>query len=134
MKKTTRRIVVDGKRYLWRFHPRYRGIDDPVQSYECVDVFSAWLEGYPRAPLRLVCVTWEDARVGGPLRSAAPLELWEEDSPQMNLHEPRWAAAVIRQAVQAGWSPESLAKPFTVTDWLGFLKAVWAAEQGSPTG
>ena len=133
MKKTTRQIVVDGKRYLWRFYPRYRPRDS-VYKTECLDVFSAWLEGHPRAPLRLVCVTWDDVRIGGPLRSAAPLEFGVEDSPQMNLHEPRWAAAIIRHAVQTGWTPESLPKPFTVTEWLGFLKAVWAAEKASPTG
>lgn len=134
MKKTTRQLVVDGQRYLWRFHPRYREIDDPFSSYECVDVFSAWREGYPRAPLRLVCSTWEDARIGGPLRSGAPLEIGDDDSPRMNLHEPRWAAAIIREAVRSGWRPESLPKPFAVTDWLGFLKAVWSADEGSSAG
>jgi len=50
-------------------------------------------------------VTWECPVVGGPLRTGAPVNLKNPASGGINLHQPAFAAQIIRQAFLRGWNP-----------------------------
>lgn len=100
-----RKITIDGFRYQWRFRPGYRDTGDPARPYECRDRFTAFLEGYRRSILTIEFVTWEDAVIGGPLRTGAPIDPGT-DGGGANLNEPRWAVALIQEGRRLGWHPE----------------------------
>lgn len=127
MKKKLRRIVVQGQTYLWKFTPGYVATGDPTNPWQCHDHFTAYLLEAKNSPLHISFRTWEDPIVGGPLRTGLPLDLadlqsgYQSDVPGINLHTPKHAAWLIRQALQTGWQPERSTKPFVVeqgVEWL----------------
>ena len=67
-------------------------------------------------------ITWEDAVIGGPLRTGAPVVLNSPSSAQLNLHTPKTAAEMIRGALKSGWQPITGKQPFVIDDGMGFLK------------
>jgi hypothetical protein len=119
--KKTRSIVVDGQRYVWRFVPRYVPAPSP-DLYRCYDIFSAYLEGHHRSPLRIRFDTWECPMLGGPLRARAPVLLGRPETGGVNLHTPKWAAALIREGRRRGWEPEVAPGPFLVEDGVRLLE------------
>ena len=113
-KRKVRRIVIDGENYLWRFVPGYEQTGSPGNPYQCHDIFTAYLEGYKASPLQIHFTTWEDAVIGGPLRTGAPINLNDPNSAQFNLHAPKDAAETIRQALKLGWQPKTTSIPFVI--------------------
>jgi hypothetical protein len=117
-----RKMVVDGENYLWRFMPGYERTGEPLNSYQCHDSFVAYLEEGKTSPLQVHFITWEDAIIGGPLRTGAPVVPGNSNSAQLNLHTPKIAAEMIRGAIKRGWRPATDAKPFVIADGMTFLK------------
>jgi hypothetical protein len=122
MKKKIRQIVVDGNVYFWKFSPGYVRTADPVTPWQCHDIFTAYAFGAKRSPLQVHCVTWEDAVIGGPLRAGYALDLSNPGGDGPHLHQPGWAAKVIRLALSVGWQPEQSQKPFIIEEGVEFLK------------
>jgi|GEM_PF-2704814 len=116
-KKKLRKIIVDGTPYLWAFRPGY--IPAPDVGYLCSDRFKAYAEGYKNSPVCIRFITWECAVSGGPLRCSAPLLLDDPDSLRANLHTPRWAAILIRLALEQGWQAQSA--PLTLENGTALL-------------
>lgn len=94
---------------------------DPTNPWQCHDHITAYLLEAKNSPLHISFRTWEDSRVGGPLRTGLPLDLTDLQSGArgFNLHTPKHAAWPIRQALQTGWQPER--SPFVIeqgVEWL----------------
>ena len=117
-----RNIVVEGERYLWRFQPGYKPGEKPGDPYRCHDVFRALRERCPTSPLLVMFDTWDCPIAGGPLRCNAPIDPDDGTSARFNLHQPRWAAAMIRAGLQRGWQPRLPSSPCSIKDGVGFLK------------
>jgi hypothetical protein len=116
-KKKLRKIVVDRAPYLWTFCPGY--IRAPEVGCLCNDRFIAYAEGYKNNPVRIHFITWECGPSGGPLRGGGPLLPDDPDSLRANLHTPRWAAILIRLALEQGWQAQSA--PLTLENGTALL-------------
>ena len=124
MKKKLRLIVVDGRKYLWRFSPGYVATGAPASPWQCRDQFTAYLFQNKACPLRVYFLTWEDPVAGGPLRAGLPLHLPDLHSGQttgLNLHTPEQAARLIRRALAAGWQPTPCHTPFVIREGVQWL-------------
>lgn len=109
MKQKIRKIVVDGETYIWRFAPGYGKVDGSDHNgYH--DLFTAWLPGNRSALLRIHFFTTSNPYTGGPFR----------DSPT-NLHQPKWAAIIIRYARQNGWNPSEMTKSLDIKNGVEFF-------------
>lgn len=139
-KSSLRRIAVDGQQYRWRLHIGYRRIEPTAngQLYTATYELTIYAAGRRQSPARVRFETWECAVIGGPLHTAAPLDL---DRPlhvpsdeelsssrvvHVNLHHPRAVAHVIRQLAPHGWRPESTRQPYVIDDGWPFLAGLGA--------
>lgn len=112
-----RRLQLDGARYLWRIEVAYIGVRTP--ALRARTAFVAYLEGHKAVPGRLCFTTPADAQAGAPLRSGYAITL-EGERVQLNLNQPRHAAAMIRLLLELGWDP-SQRTPFEVQDGQRYL-------------
>ena len=111
-----RRITVDGIRYGWRVTHRHRPTKQGSTQRICVTRFMAFREGTSRAPLR---ISFVEGSTGGPgYIQEHGVVLVHGSSIVLNLHLPGTAAALIRRAVDRGWSSD---RPFDVGDGFEFL-------------
>jgi hypothetical protein len=114
-----RKIVVAREGYLWSFTPRYER--DANDQWVCHDLFTAYQEHNKRAPLRVHFVTWKSPVEGGPLRTGVPIDPNDPSSGGINLHQPRFADAIIRAALGQGWDPSSN-QPLDIENGMGLLR------------
>jgi hypothetical protein len=125
MKQKLRKISVDRMIYLWRYIPGYEQTPPTNASgyatWQSRDTFTAYLVTQRSCPLIVRFRTWEDPIIGGPLRTGAAINLGNPESSRINLHTPRLAAEIIRQARQRGWQPEQTATPFIIENGLELL-------------
>ncbi|MEW6127301.1 MAG: hypothetical protein AB1757_09695 [Acidobacteriota bacterium] len=121
----SRKIVVDGMTYMWRFAPGYEKTGEAANRYRCHDIFTAYIHEYRHSPLQAHFITWEDPVIGGPLHMGAPINLYDSTSPRINLHEPKNAAKMIRLALQLGWQPANGKKPFVIENGQDILAELW---------
>jgi hypothetical protein len=121
-KVKSRKIVVDGVTYMWRFTPGYERTSDVEETYRCHDIFEAYIYERRHCPLELHFITWEDPRVGGPLHVGLPVSLHNPNSAQLNLHTPKIVAEMIRGAIKRGWQPLTDKTSFVIEDGMAFLK------------
>lgn len=124
MKKKFRQLVIDGKAYLWRYAPGYIKTDDPANPWRCRDLFTAYLQNAKRCPLQIYFNTWEDAVVGGPLRTGGSLQVDSSEISGINLHTPGDASRLIRQALDSGWEPARGFQPFVIEHGEKLLIAI----------
>ncbi len=124
MRQKLRTIVVDGITYRWRFAPGYERTGDPADPYQSHDIFTAYLAEQRTGQVRIHFRTWEDAIVGGPLRTASRLNRTNPESSAVNLHTPKLAAQLIRQARIRGWNPQERTNPFVINDGLALLAEI----------
>lgn len=113
--------MVSGSVFLWRFTPAYRRTDDPANPYECWDRLGVYAAERRSSPLIIHFVTQEDVVLGGALRCGASIDLNDTALIGVNLHQPQWAARLIRAALQHGWQPLESNQPFTVASGLEWL-------------
>lgn len=128
MKKKFRQLVIDGKTYLWRYVPGYIKTGDAADPWQCRDLFAAYLQHAKKCPLQIHFNTWEDALVGGPLRTGDSMQVDSSEISGINLHTPGDAARLIRQALKAGWEPEHGHQPFVIEHGEKFLIAIGKRE------
>lgn len=108
---TLRRITVDEKKYLWKFHSAYRRVNGSTRLYQCDNQFTAWLEGVKTSSFQVEFITQEE-----------PIFVGENISLIINLNEPKWAAEIIREAIQEGWTPELAKNPLHIKDGIFILQ------------
>lgn len=117
-KKKLRSIVVDGAAFHWVFRPSYHLA---TKEYHCHDVFWAYAEDNPASPLCIVFLTWENPIVGGPLRTGLPVFPDDPNTGGVNLHQPKWAAAMIRAGLKKGWQANTRSSPFIIENGIEIL-------------
>ncbi len=118
-----RHIVVDGERYGWRFSSGYGQRQDSAASWLYHDIFTAWPADRPGSRLHVHFITPGDLITGSPLGTGLPIVPGTPDTGGINLHRPKLAAELIRQARQRGWTPGADAMPFVVENGLELLAA-----------
>ena len=123
-KSHMRKIVVAGEGYLWSLTPRYE--KDANEMWICHDLFTAYQEHNKRAPLRVHFITRESPIDGGPLRTGAPVDPADPSSGGINLHQPRFADAIIRAALDQGWDPVAN-RALDIGDGVGLLREIVAS-------
>lgn len=109
-----RALLIDGTRYHWRV-PHRHSLESALQDAQlCVDHFLAFREGISGAALRIHFASGSLGNSGFHHGSIVipSLEL------VINLHRPRSATALIRSALELGWSSDA---PMTVDDGYGFI-------------
>lgn len=114
MHKKLRRLVVDGKTYLWRNSVGYKKepLGDPPHSWSRHALFVAYQLGMKNSPLYLF-VNWEDPPPGNVLDLDVVLDIREINADGASLYVmPERAAKLIRLALKNGWQPELSRKPF----------------------
>lgn len=112
-----RTLVVDDLRYLWKVE---HGHVDLAGQRTCREVFSAFREGYKAAPLRIEFTGGTIDQAGYPEKGV----VWTTDEPRRtaNLNTPSIAAALVREGLRRGWSPERLRRPFVLADGFAWLR------------
>lgn len=130
MHKKLRRLMVDGKTYLWRYTLAYKKelLGDPPRSWERHALFTAYQLGMKSGPLHLF-VNWGDP----PSVSSADvvLNVDEINAADASLYVmPERAAKLIRLALKNGWQPEQSRRSFKR---LVFLKPFSYVAFGPPS-
>lgn len=120
-KQKLRSIIVDAATYLWVFKPSYQLVDATAKEYRCYDLFEAYAESNHTSPLRIIFITWENAICGGPLRMGAPVIIDNPNTSGVNLHQPKWAMMLIREALKRGWQANAHSVPFTIENGVELL-------------
>ncbi|MEU9127939.1 hypothetical protein AB0D08_07470 [Kitasatospora sp. NPDC048540] len=132
--KKPRRLVADGRTYLWTLRHRHRVLDSG-RSADCRETLTL----YPQppgsgGPLRIVFVSGPDRYVpgGAPFGSG---DVGFTRGAGLNLHEPGAVRALLDAASAAGWHP---AEPHAVEldGWtlLEPAAAAQPAQTGGPAG
>jgi len=111
-KEQIRTINIDGIRYRWRNTHRHEFITTRGK-WGCVDHFVAFREGTSGVAFRIrFTCGYASCPPGHIGLIIVPPRLW------INLHLPRCAAALIRRALELGWSSDA---PMTVQDGDTFI-------------
>jgi hypothetical protein len=101
-----RRITLGDEVYLWRLDWSYRETEVGTRIYKALYRLSCYREGFKRSPAIIHFTTSEDAMIGGPLHTGAPLDLDMPNGLRVNLNRPAEIAKIIRYLKSAGWHPE----------------------------
>ena len=113
-RKQLRRIVLASGTYRWRVTHRHT-------PPRCTELLSAFLDGHPRAPLRILFTEGDEVgydyipRSGFVVDHRTPLV-------SANLHEPGTVRALIERGLAAGWRPAEQPRPFVVDDGWAMLR------------
>ena len=129
-----RRITVGDMHYLWKLNTIYQPSTYPPDTggavgYICHDRFTAFLAGSPSSPLRVQFITRESPVVGGPLHYGGALVPGGTPS-GIHLHTPRWAAIILRLAMEQGWQPALPKQPLVIENGLQWLAAAGLVPDG----
>ncbi|MFB8271858.1 hypothetical protein ACFC96_35405 [Streptomyces sp. NPDC055955] len=124
--KKPRRLVADGRVYLWTLRHRHRVLDSG-RSADCHETLTL----YPQpadtgGPLRIVFAEGPDRYVGGFTMGSGDVG-WVRGG-SLNLHEPGAVRALLDAASARGWQPGE-PRAVEVDGWL-LLEAAAAARAG----
>jgi hypothetical protein len=115
-KQKLRNISIDGTNYLWGVNSKFELADSHSGVYRRYDFFDAYARSERSSGLRIVFLVWDDTN-----SSIRPCFLDGTGMSEVNLHTPKWAAILIRAALQSGWQATSHARPLTIADGVEFL-------------
>jgi hypothetical protein len=101
-----RRITLGDEVYLWRLDWSYRETEVGTRIYKTLYRLSCYRQGFKRSPAIIHFTTWDDAMIGGPLLTGAPLDLDMPYGLRANLNRPAAIAKIIRHLRSAGCNPE----------------------------
>jgi hypothetical protein len=128
-----RRITLGDEVYLWGLvwgNRQTSEVGMPI-SYETLYRLTCWRDGFKHSPAIIHFTTWEDAMIGGPLHTGAPLDLNMPNGLRVNLNRPAAIAKIIRYLKSAGWHPEDDSGRLEIQDGQMLLprifEAVWRA-------
>jgi len=111
-----RKLVLTTGIYRFRTTHRHHTVGaGPVKT--CQELFSAYLDGFPRSPLRLL-FTETDERGAEYIRRAGVVQVYQAvPLSATNLNLPATARALIERALVAGWNPRVATRPFELDGW-----------------
>jgi hypothetical protein len=112
-----RNISIDGTDYLWRVRSTYERVDPYRSLYRRYELFDAYARSERSSRLRIVFLVWDDSK----LSTRPCIFLDGTGKNEVNLHAPKWAAILIRSALQSGWQPTAHARPLTIADGVELL-------------
>ncbi|WP_330261229.1 hypothetical protein [Streptomyces sp. NBC_00539] len=127
-----RRLVADGREYLWTLRHRHRVLDGG-RSADCRETLTL----YPQptgtgtgSPLRIVFAAGPDRYVpgGAPMGSG---DVGYVRGGGLNLHEPGAVRALLDAARARGWQPGER-RPVEVDGWLLLEEAAAARADAAP--
>ncbi len=114
-----RKLVLGGATYLWRVTHRHH----VEAGGACQELFTAYLDGHPRAPLRVRFT--EGASHGAEyVRRAGLVQAYDDALPTWNLNQPATARAVIERGLAQGWAPAGTPRALDIGDGWSFIRAV----------
>ncbi len=116
-----RRIVIGPDTYLWRVHHRHVA---PAQrdGRGCTEVFTAFLENFPKAPARVLFPETPEHGPGYPSQSGVVVD-YRRPTQAVNLNHPRIARLVIELALAANWSPTTGSREFVLPNGYELFRA-----------
>lgn len=121
-----RKIVVDGRRYLWRVGPVRAAVrNSPEHRY--AEELTVYREGFRKAPARLRFFAEGGVQVGAP---ESTVELGWDEERAYNLQTPGLVASLIRSFTD--WHPESQTSPWIADDGVDRLRALHATGFSGP--
>ena len=97
MRKTIRKITIEGSIYRWTVKTSYVAKESKMGKYETHVRFAAYLEGYRATPLVIKFLTWENPISGNPLTSSG--------ADLANLNKPSMTRKLILYGLSKGWKP-----------------------------
>jgi hypothetical protein len=116
-KRKLRNISIDGTDYLWGVRSTYELVDPSRAAYRRYDLFDAYARSERSSRLQIVLLVWDDGN-----SSTRPcIFLDGTGKNEVNIHTPKWAAILIRLALQSGWQPTAHARPLTIADGVELL-------------
>ena len=123
MRKGLRRIVVDGRIFLWtRRHRHFLG----EKGKACEERLTLYEEGYKRSPLHVWFRCTEIWEAGYPMDGV----VWRKDRKEAyNLNRPAVVEALIRHGLGEGWMPGTALGAMDAEDAYAWLLA-----SGAPSG
>ncbi|MHA2855490.1 hypothetical protein ACXZ7E_15950 [Paenibacillus lautus] len=120
MKKKTREIIVNGKKYLYVINQKYYQEKSEI-------ILKITLENTKNITCTFRFVTWEDAITGSPLLMGISLKKRDvEEIEIFNLYHPRQIMKFINNAIDNGWNGESVVEfdGLDIMSQLGF-EVLW---------
>jgi hypothetical protein len=116
-KQKLRKISIDGSDYLWGVHSTFERVDSQRCIYRRYDFFDAYADSERSSRLHIIFLVWDDAS-----SFAHPcIFLDGTGKNEVNIHTPKWAAILIRSAIQTGWQATAHARPLTIADGVELL-------------
>jgi hypothetical protein len=116
-----RRLVLDEGHCLWKVSHAHDVLPPPEpgdgREGRCREVFTAFLDGHPRAPLRVFFTEAAGCRAGYPESGV----VWTATH-RANLHEPFVARRLVELGRASGWSPRGAVRPFVVEGGFAWLE------------
>lgn len=108
----------EGSVYHWRVYHRHGG----GTQTPCAEVLAAFLEGFPRAPLRVFFPENQLHGSGFPRQSGVVCD-YRTPKWSILLHRPKIAAILVEIGEQAGWSPRKDARhAYVIENGYDFLR------------
>jgi hypothetical protein len=118
-----RRLVLGGATYLWRVSHRHRVVDRPGRDVRgCAEMLTVYLDGHPRAPLRVVFAEGDGVGREYIERSGVVVDYRVEPFAATNLHEPGTVRRLVELALARGWDPASERQPHLIEDGYSLLR------------
>jgi hypothetical protein len=119
--KRLRRIVIGTTTFLWKVEHAHHVLAPPVpgegREGRCREVFTAFLDGDKRTPLRVWFTDAADRHAGYPEAGC----LWAGEL-RVNLNEPGVARRVIELGLAQGWRSTAAKGEFVVEDGFAYLQ------------
>ncbi|RCX21534.1 hypothetical protein DFP94_102287 [Fontibacillus phaseoli] len=120
MKKKTREIIVNGKKYLYVINQKYYQEKSEI-------ILKISFEKTKNITCTFRFITWEDAITGSPLLMGVRLKKRDvEEIENFNLHHPSQINKFITNAIDNGWNGESVVEfdGLDIMSQLGF-EVLW---------
>ena len=118
-KRKLRTLKLDTSVYFWRVDHVHVAAPNGRQ---CVEVFSAFHEGYPRAPIRFRFPQTSEHGGGYPGNSGEVID-YRAPSWALNLHAPRVARLLVEVALASSWSPHTRRSQLVLENGFDVLRA-----------
>lgn len=115
-----RTIKVGTLVYFWRVHHRHRPAA-PDGTRNCTEVFSAFVEGSPRRPARILFPETDEHGPGFPSQSGVVVD-YREPAQHINLNRPRIARLLVELALVSGWAPDRSRGEFVIPNGYHLLR------------
>lgn len=105
---------------FWRVHHRHEP-ESALGTRRCLEVFTAFQEGHPNRPLRILFPETEEHGPGFPGQRGVIVD-YRMPTRHINLNRPRIARLLIELGLASGWAPSSTQREWLVVDGYQLLR------------